>query len=66
MDSEILQPIGLMPDRDTYEREIADPHLAQANCDDAMEMLRQYRKLREDRGDFADASSYGKLNEGRW
>jgi hypothetical protein len=66
MDSDILQPIGITPDHETYQREIADPHLAQANCDDASECLREYRKLREDRGEFAEASSFGKLNEGSW
>lgn len=66
MDSEILEPIKLTPDTDTYEREIADPHLAQANCDDANECLREYYKFRQERGDFAESSSFGKLNEGRW
>jgi hypothetical protein len=66
LDSDILQPIVLSPGQETYQREIADPHLGQANVEDSTACLREYRKLREDRGEFAESSSFGKLNEGRW
>ena len=66
MDSEILQPIALRPDDDTYEREIADPHLASDNMRDAQQCLREARAIMETMGLYAEAASFGKLNEGRW
>jgi len=65
MDGNILQPIALRPDDDTYQREIADPHLAGANYKDAADCLKEYGDVMQANGAFAEPASFGKLNEGR-
>jgi transposase-like protein len=66
MTDNILQPLSVRPDDDTYQREIADPHLASANYKDVADCLEEYSQLLAAQGVFAEAASFGKLNEGRW
>lgn len=65
-ESEILAPIGVQPDDETYWREIADPHLNLANQEDAAASIRQYHAIMKDRGAFGDPENYGVINQGRW
>ena len=64
MDSNILQPIMLNPDREVYQREIDNPHLANENRNDAADRLKEYRDLMESKGAYAK-NEYGGVNEGR-
>lgn len=63
--NDILQPIGLTPDIDTYEREMSDAHLAAANKEDCAVALSEYRQLLRDRGLLTDSDPIG-VTEGRW
>lgn len=63
---DILQPIALVPDEDTYRREIADPNLVQSNRQDAAETLKAFRALMEQFGSYAPGNELGKVKEGRW
>lgn len=62
---EILQPIGLMPDGDTYAREIGDPHLHAANKADAADCLAEHSRLMRERG-LIETDQFGLISEGRW
>lgn len=64
-ESEILEPIGIQPDPDTYQREIADPHLGLANREDASREIKAYFELMEQRGDFV-STDHGQVAAGRW
>lgn len=66
MDSDILAPIPIVPDQEVYEREIADPHLIAYNREDAAQSVRRYTDILTERGDYAEQSSYGLPNVGRW
>jgi hypothetical protein len=65
MESDIELPIALRPEDDTYQREIADPHLAAANLADVGDCLREYSELMVGAGVYGEPASFGKLNEGR-
>lgn len=63
---EILAPIGVQPDQETYEREIADPHLHLLNQKDCAEEVANYENIMRQRGSFGEGSSFGENNRGRW
>jgi len=62
---EIQQPICLQPDSETYQREIADPHLAAANREDCALCLREYDEFMSSRGLSVNVDPIG-VTEGRW
>ena len=66
LENEILAPIGVQPDQETYEREIADPHLNLQNQKDAAESVEKYNDIMRERGDYGEPSNFGVVNEGRW
>ena len=67
MDSDILQPIPITPDKEVYLREIEDPHLPASNREDAAQCIRRYSDILTERGDFNDRASFGVPNTGgRW
>ena len=63
---EILRPIEITPDEAKYQREIANPYLAAENLLDAGNCVKEFQELMRNSGAVADATSFGKLNEGRW
>ena len=65
MMDDILRPLEIKPDSDTYRREIADPHLAAENQRDAADCVREFHEYMSKSGMFAESSSFGKLNVGR-
>lgn len=65
VDGEILQPIGLTPDSETYSREIGDPHLHAANKADAADCLAEHSRLMRERG-LVESEQFGLITEGRW
>lgn len=66
LENNILAPIALSPDNETYEREIADPHLHLQNHHDVATCIRQYLEILRDRGDYGPADDYGVAVKGRW
>lgn len=66
LENNILSPIALTPSDDTYEREIADPHLHLQNHQDVANCIRQYVEMLRARGDFGPPDDYGVTVKGRW
>jgi len=65
LEGDILRPLEVTPETETYLREIANPHLAAENLKDVGDCLREYKELMEEMGNFAELASFGKVNEGR-
>lgn len=65
-EGEILRPIPLKPEEETYQRELGDPHLAAANKQDAGECLREHRQIMQERGVLGPGDEFGIVTEGRW
>lgn len=66
VEGEILNPIGIKPDSETYERELEDPYLDAANKRDCGELLEEHAKLMRSFGILGPGSEYGLVTEGRW
>lgn len=64
--SDILKPITLAPDEDTFFREMADPHLSSQNKEDAAKCVRKFFQILEERGDYSRGTDFGVVNVGRW
>lgn len=65
MENQILEPIQLVPDEDTYKREISDPYLALSNTKDAAETIKAFYELMRAKGSYAQGGDFGVVNEGR-
>ncbi len=66
MADEILNPIEIKPDADTFDREIADPELNEHNRNDCSEALIEYRSTKRERGELSDGSKFGMITQGRY
>jgi hypothetical protein len=64
-DGEILKPLEIKPESETYERELRDPHLGAANRSDCGDCLREYTEILKQRGLAVDSDEFG-TTEGRW
>jgi len=64
--NEIRQPLAVKPDPETYDRELADPHLASANKADCAECLEFHKTKLQDSGVLGPGDQFGLVTEGRW
>jgi len=65
MDSDILEPIMVAPEKGAYEREVCDPHLSLSNHQDAAECLKAFHEKMKEKGVYGPDFNFGILNTGR-
>ena len=63
---DILSPLKIQPDNDTYLREIRDEHLPDLNREEFARCLMAYRDHERAKGTLAPGDTAGVLAKGRW